>query len=159
MLQPLAENGVWTLFGSTPTGFALYGIWFMEGLIIAGFSTLMAYSGLKDLPFCERCGLWTQSNHTSSPLEPAANTDKLISQVEQNDFSSLTSLQKLDPSSQAYTQIELHQCPGCKRDGYLTLKSVVMETDSKGKNSKQQTTILGNLILNNESYTAVKAIG
>jgi hypothetical protein len=159
IMQPLAANGMWTVFGWTPTGMALYAIWLIEGIMIVGFAGLMAYAGLNDLPFCEQCMVWTLKQHTSHPLEPVTNTSSMVTQLEQKNLSGLKGLMKAEAGGSAYTQLELKQCPNCQQDGYLTLKSVTISTDEKGKSSKKEATVLENLILDNAGYAAVKAIG
>ena len=73
IVQLLAQNGVWEIRGSTPTGGALYTVWAIEAALIGGITMLMGSSTV--VPFCESCQLWTEPQilETQVPLENAAD--------------------------------------------------------------------------------------
>lgn len=143
--QLLAENGVWSVSGWTPTGGMLYTIWAVEGLMIIGTSTLTAWGTINDVPFCERCKLWIEQKHTVAPLDAIADPDMFKSRIEQADFSGLTSLKLPAEAVESFSKIELLECPGCGQNHLLSIQSINMTEDSDGKVKQDKHTLNGNL--------------
>ena len=54
-----------------------------------------------------------------------------------------------------FTQLDLIHCPSCEYRQYLSLKSVNLEVDSKGKEKKDETDIVENYILTTDSYRTI----
>jgi predicted protein tyrosine phosphatase len=74
-LQILAAQGAWSIFGWTPTGFALWAIWGLEAITIIGASTAVAWSIVGTTPFCETCDRWIDDRIRSSNSRILSNRD------------------------------------------------------------------------------------
>jgi len=64
-------------------------------------------------------------------------------------------LKKINAGNDTYTQLDLINCPNCKYSYYLSLKSVNVEVDSKGKQKKDEKDIVENYILTTDSYRTI----
>ncbi|MCP4658880.1 MAG: hypothetical protein GY856_26000 [bacterium] len=151
VIQDVAESGAWSIFSWTPTGFALYLIWFIELLMIVGVSAMVAIS-LISRPFCERCRKWAVDLDDSPNLEPVQEPEDLKTRLEQADYSSLEAMGGAEPGAGLFTKVSFSSCPVCKRECYLTMKTVKVTVDSKGKESKSEENLLENLILSPEIH-------
>ena len=64
-------------------------------------------------------------------------------------------LKKINDGKDAYTQLDLINCPGCEYSNYLSLKSINVEMDAKGKEKKDEEDIVENYILTTDSYRTI----
>jgi hypothetical protein len=156
VIQIIAQKGAWGIFGWTPTGAALFIIWGIEAIMIIGASTLMSLGGVGSTPFCEHCNQWVEGKESISPLEPIANPDEFTSKLEQGGDAVIKALNKIEAADKAYTQIDLIKCPGCKHSNYLSIKSVEIQADSKGKEKKEEKDIIENFIISSDRYREIQ---
>jgi len=154
VVEIVAEKGSWwDIFGWTPKGTALYVIWGIEATMIIATSTLVSWALLISTPFCERCNRWVEKKNSILPLEPITNPDEFKSQLEQADYTSLKTLQKVGSGSNPYTQIDLLRCPICQLLYLLTTKLVTVGVE------KQESDIIENIIINSEIYEMIQNQG
>lgn len=147
----IAEEGAWSIFGWTPAGAALYGIWLIEAAIIIVGATLAARGVIGATPFCEACDGWIEDPQIIAPLEPMLSGASAISSIEEHDFTPLTSLKKLPAGAEVFTQVELLRCDGCKNEHFLTVKAMrVQRTEDKVQ--KDEKDLVRNLIISPEVY-------
>ena len=78
------------------------------------------------------------------------------SKLEQGGDAVVKALKKVDAKDGAYTQLDLINCPGCEYSYFLSMKSVKVEVDSKGKEKKDEKDIVEHFILNTDSYRAIR---
>jgi len=157
IMHKIAEEGVWSIFGGTPSGFFLYAIWAIEAVMIIGATSLASCSKLSTTPFCEECEEWIEEKFTIGFLDPVTNPDELKAQLEQTDFTLLNSLKKQQTTKDEYTEIDLLHCPDCRQNHFLTIKSVKITMDSKSKKEeKDENNIIENLIITQEHHKAIK---
>lgn len=136
--------GPWSIFGWTPTGFALWAIWAIEAAVVIGLGTISAH-GVIDVPFCETTGQWT----TESTLPKHFRS---IESVSGNSPSSLLqALQPEDDESPAYTEVSVATADGSELR-CVSLSSVVVETDKDGKEDAEKTAIVRNMIFDRDSF-------
>jgi hypothetical protein len=62
-------SGPWSIFGWTPTGAALWGIWGIEALVVIGIGTVSAH-GVIDIPYCEETKQRTTKMAKRKPRRP-----------------------------------------------------------------------------------------
>jgi phage FluMu protein Com len=124
--------------------------------MIIGASTLMSLGGVGSTPFCEHCNQWVEGKESISPLEPIANPDEFTSKLEQGGDAVIKALNKIEAADKAYTQIDLIKCPGCKHSNYLSIKSVEIQADSKGKEKKEEKDIIENFIISSDRYREIQ---
>ena len=154
-LQEIAETGAWSIFGWTPTGFAIYCIWTIEGLMIVCASALIAFVYVESTPFCEHCSLWVENVRTRSNLQTIENEDEFKTKLEEGQYESLLGLKKADDSSKISTEIELNGCKTCENSNYLSLSTITVSVDDKGKESKDSSKFVCNFRLTNEQHKKV----
>lgn len=156
-IQIIAQEGAWSIKGSTPTGFVLYAIWGVEAAIIVGMTTLIPLGILGSIPFCEECNIWVEEQKEILPLEVTETLQNIVPNLEQGDFSDLEALEQVPEDSSAYVQLNLIHCSGCEVRYYLTVLCIVIEIDKDGDPQKKETTLVENLIINKEIYERLSA--
>lgn len=155
-MSGLAEEGIWEIFSFTPTGAILYLIWVIEaGIIIVG-SVLFAMGVSVGKPYCENCDKWVETEILSSQLDRIVSTQKFIDEVEQQDFTILTSLEKVGHDALRRTKVELSTCKDCHKDHYLTVTQLDTVFDDEGKPEEEENELVANLIINGTTYQALK---
>jgi hypothetical protein len=163
-LQPLeifaaamlvGHEGAWSIFGWTPTGAALFTIWGIEAIMIIGTSTLASWGVVSSTPYCEHCNRWVEDRNSITPLEPIVDPDQFKSKLERSGAEVVKALKKINAGNDAYTQLDLINCPSCEYSYYLSLKSINVEVDSKGKENKDENDIVENYILTTDSYRTI----
>ncbi len=142
--------GPWSIFGWTPTGFALWGIWAIEAAVVVGIGTISAH-GVIDVPFCEETGQWT----TETTL--ARHFRSLESLSADSPSALLQALQPEDDASPAYTEVSVATADGSDLR-CVSLSSVVVETDKDGKEETEKTSILRNMIFDRDSFERLMQI-
>lgn len=158
LMQRIAEKGVWSVKGLTPTGTVLYLIWVMEALIIIGVAGFMSWRSLKVLPFCERCNQWVDQSHKVTALDFVLDPDALRSQLERGEFVALEKLKRTVGNTD-YTELELMHCPSCQDLFLLSVTTVVTREDSKGREEKTETTVVENLLIDSQAFGRLKQCG
>ena len=177
VMQELSVNGAWSIFGWTPTGNWIYSIWSIEAIMIVGFSAILAM--MNSVPFCEQCYKWVEEGETIEPLEPLDVTSELVGQWENENYSSLKSLEEsdlesdlesdfesdfesdseIDFESDHYFRIELLQCPSCQDSNFMTIVEVEISEDSDGEEHVSEIAVIQNLILTSSGFQKIKLIG
>ena len=156
-IQDVNEQGAWSVFGSTPTGWELWAYWGLEALVIVGLSSFAAWVTLSSLPFCETCGRWADHKDSLSPLDAVSDPQAFKSKLELGDYTSVKSLRKLPEEGTGYTTVILQNCPACTASNFLTVQAVTVSRDKKGKISRSTANILQNLVLNADTYRSIRS--
>lgn len=157
LILAVNQQGVWSVFDSTPTGIELWLYWGAEALVIVGLSTFVPWLNLRGVPFCEPCSRWVDGQETLSPLDPVADPKGFRSRLEQGDYAPLKTLHKLPQESSAFTSVTLLKCPGCQASNYLSAQAVTLTKDKKGKVNRKQVNLIENLVLSADNYRGIKS--
>ena len=156
VIQYVDENGAWSVFGSTPTGWELYIYWGLEALVIVGMSVVVAGFYLSTAAYCEHCKRWADEKQSVLPLDAVGDPKGLQSRLEQGDLAGLKALKKLPGDAAVFTVLNLNKCRGCAQSNFLSLDAVTITVDKKGKKNRHTRKLLENLVLNSEQYRALK---
>jgi len=154
-LREVAENGAWSIGlinGFTPTGVVLYIIWATEAALIAALSAVFAWRVVRHIPFCETCRRWVKDKTALPARESVVGGGAIRAALEAGDLGPLQALKPLLFNGKAWTETELLRCPQCAELHLLTVKSVRISKDSKGKESKNEEDIVRNLIVSRAAY-------
>lgn len=157
VIQDVNEQGAWSIFDSTPTGWELWAYWGMEAVVIVGMSIFAAWVTLSSLPFCEACGRWVDGKDTLSPLDAVDDRKTFKSKLELGDYAPLKALKRLPEEGTGYTAVILQNCSGCTGSNFLTVQAVTVSRDKKGKISRSTANILQNLVLNADTYRSIRS--
>jgi len=156
-MKEIAKEGAWSIGGDlTPTGIVLYAIWAGEAVIITGMSGFIAWRSLRHTPFCEICRRWVKDKKELPARESVVAGRTIRAALEAGDLGPLQALKPVPFKRKAWTEIELLRCPQCDEFHLLTVKSVRVTKDSKGKQSKNEEDIVRNLIVGRPAYEALK---
>lgn len=143
--------GPWSIFGWTPTGFALWAIWGIEAIVIVGIGTVSAH-GVVDVPFCEDTGQWTTETalpeHFATIESPSVNSPSSL----------LEALHPNGDSPNAYTEVSVATADGSDLR-CVSLNSVVVEKDKDGKEESKKQIIVKNMIFDRGSFERLMQLG
>ncbi len=153
LIQIIAKTGAWSVFDSTPTGGALYGVWAAEALIIFIGALQVVISQSKDTPFCEECNEWANDKATIDPFVVIADKKTFIDRIEQRDFQAITELKLLPSVYREFSRIVLLRCPNCEQgDRFLTMMNIKLDFDENDNQSEIEKVVFRNLIINAQEY-------
>ena len=144
--------GPWSIFGWTPTGFALWAIWGIEALVIVGMGALGAH-GVIDVPFCENTGQWTTETVMPKHFQPITDAQSLDSVQ-----SVLHTLQPANDDVAEYTEVSLATADGSELR-CVSLNQVTVEVDKDGKPDEKKTTIVKHMLLDRSSFDQLQRLG
>ncbi len=150
----LAETGVWSLFGITPSGLFLKALWAIETLGVVGLTTVLAHFEILT-PYCEHCRRWLTPDYESQPLRSLSEDEKasLESSLEAEDYRLFEARELADTHSPTWLILRLTQCQGCCRIALLEIEEVVRDRDDKGEEKLRQTKLYEHLLIRPEVYT------
>jgi hypothetical protein len=157
-LLAVSEKGTWGYGGLAPTGIVLWIFWLIEALLIAGGSAFMARLFLQGVPFCELCGRWVATEVKVGPLAPLADPAAAKAELEGGRFTVLTGLRKTGAEAAEFTALKLMQCEGCRQFHLLTVKKGGTMKDKDGKETKTESALLENFIIDGGLYEALSRL-
>jgi hypothetical protein len=140
MLPRLAEDGVWSIFTVTVSGFLLYLVWFAELAILLVFPWIVARSE-AGVPFSERAGQWAEKLTFPQPAVAFPDPEATKAALEAADWGHLQPLAD-EETPGTYGLLHLYHAPNDEDCCYLSLENVTIEVDSKGKSSKKMVDVL-----------------
>lgn len=152
MIPTINALGPWAIFGWTPTGVALWGIWGIEALVIVGLGTISAH-GVTDIPFCEKTGQWTTEETLAGRFAPTTEMSTVSSPG-----SMLQSLRSLEGAADFYTEVTVATAEGSELR-CVSLDNVAVETDKDGKEEAKKTNIVKNMLFDRESFEKLLQMG
>lgn len=103
-----AEEGRWSAFGITPTGWFLCLLWIAEQAIISYLTYLVPVSRHRTLAFCEKSKSWATRSEEFGPFAAITDYDKVRAMVEAGDFSPLLDLRRVAFKGAFYSRAVLH---------------------------------------------------
>lgn len=107
-------------------GWVRWIMWFLEAVVIVlGPAVAVAVKGKYHVPFCERCNRYCETEEPKAfnfikPKERAA----LVEALQHGDYSGLEALERVNPTRQRRSEIELIHCPTCKQMHLITIDTV-----------------------------------
>ncbi len=151
VISKTAELGAWTIFGWTPTGWALYLIWGIEALMIVGVTSILA-STIP--PYCENCKQWLTNEIELPPISAISDIDSIKIDLENGSIHSLLSIGLAEQSSATYATITIVQCD-CLETNLLTIKTLTTEIDD-GKEKTEETVVINEIIITQSDFEKLK---
>ena len=151
VIAAVAEEGVWTMFGWTPKGGALYTIWVGEAVMIVGCAVLGSINFVDESAntFCDRCNRWAEDLYTSPLLTDVLSAGALKTALERRDYQPLLELQTVVspdvPGS--YTRVSVQGCSKCRAFFCLDVERVELGTDSDGDRTEKASHLIDTLLV------------
>ncbi|HPR64099.1 MAG TPA: hypothetical protein PK014_07725 [Thermoanaerobaculia bacterium] len=158
VLKIIASEGAWSIFGWTPRGVALYLIWLIEGGMIVGIAALMSMTVINGKVFCEKCKKWLTVSRVLGPYQMVSDLGGLVVQFENGNFDSLGNLELATDADTTYLTVDLSMCAVCMQMYLLTVNAVQLTYDSEGKEDKNVTPIVENLIIDRTTYGMLRKL-
>lgn len=153
----ISDFGAWEVFGTTPTGLPLFGIWLAEAGIIVGVSAFIARQNTAVVPFCEDCQKWAKEVIVTEQLEYVENPEELKKQLETGNINGLLEAPK-SSTTRRFSSVIVHSCEGCQDKHHLTVSRTIVTLDDDGKDESETEVVLENLIIDKESYDQIFTI-
>jgi len=147
IITEIAKEGAWSISGTTPTGAALYFVWFVEACMVIGGSTYLSVIALSEIPFCEDSDIWADKKTILGTFAPVANPAQFKASVSQGSFAPFNELKPLQAGARLFTLLEVFECQQCKSFFVLNVKNVVVTINNKGKAETKIKPIVSNLLV------------
>ena len=160
VIGSIAEDGIWSIFGWTPDGGALYAIWTVEAIMIVG-SALVGSIVLVDESantFCDNCNKWAEDVYTSPLLADIEDPTEFKMQLERAEYQPLIDLERADAvqAPSVYTRLVVQGCKKCWNFFCLDVKRVALSKDDEGKLDEDETLLIDNLLIDVNLHDAMK---
>lgn len=143
--------GPWSIFGWTPSGVSLWGIWGIEALLIVGLGAISA-RGLIDLPYCEATRQWTTETTLPEHFKPIDSSPAVNSPS-----SLLQALQPATESPDAYTEVSVATADGSDLR-CVSLNTVTVSQNKDGKEETEKTSIVRNMLFDRDSFERLNSL-
>ena len=116
--------------------------WVAEGICVTGLAVATARKDAAR-PFCESCLQWT--NSTSGLIRVAADgKEPAWQEVLAGDLTAVAVFAPTDLGASPHVRLDLASCPACQHSNFVTLSSVTIKRDSKGKKKTTEWTLIQN---------------
>lgn len=153
----LFDEGSWGFSKNAPVkGWLLVAFWTIEALVVAGMMYLLITID-ADEPFCENCYEWTQTEK-SVAIFHATGREPEWQRLRTGDYGALTALPILTSSQPEYVRLDVASCPKCSGSNFMTLRHVKIKKDSDGDETKDEKTLLKNIILGEQQLQLVREL-
>ena len=160
VIGALAEDGVWEMFGATPSGIFLYLIWLIEAGMIFFFAAFTPV-GILDAIFCEHCDRWVGKEEVGSRHLDFGESEEqfgaVLEAVANGDVLQLNTLPRADSDAAAYLEAETSSCRTCQALNFLSLNTVVISLDSDGKPEEKKEALLSNMFLTPTEFDGLRS--
>lgn len=157
IIQLVAQEGVWSLKGATPTGAALYAVWGIEAAAIIGASFFGAIGAYSEEPFCENCNQWTKVVELTDRLGHPEDFAAFLQGLETKNYAVLTSLRNTNATEPVKMKVDLLDCSSCSKVHYLRITLIVKGVDDDGKEEVKETVIINNLFIDGKTHQELMA--
>src|SRR5262245_24699812 len=151
----LFEKGSWGIKKETVTGWFLVAFWIAEALLVLRICVSFALAEARR-PFCESCGEWTEIEENVARLA-ATGDEPAWQQVFAGDLPSLAEFPAAEQGAHQYARLDVARCPRCEQSRYLTVSTVKITIDKKGKATEHVRRLTTNAILTPSQFAVVEA--
>lgn len=143
--------GYWEFHGDTLKGVPLALVWLLEAGTIVFLATRSARAAIAQLPFCERCGQWTETEQGVQHLLLRPEDEIALDRITAGHVATLNDMERLGDEGGDHVQLDLATCPSCSDSNFLTVKAVRLSVDRKGQvKAATQTLLMHGLIGEND---------
>lgn len=152
VIPKLAETGVWSIHGATPTGWILYLCWLGEVLFVVGMIYVTVSGGTGGEAYCEDCQAWVEDSQIFQPYGPVQTLAELRSELENHNYERITRLAPQQASP--FYKLSLRRC-NCQKLHLFSLSEVTVTVNQKGETNTNDKPVLNNLLLTQANYAAL----
>jgi len=143
----VAEDGAWSISGSTPTGAFLYILWFIEACVVIGGITYITVTSVSKTPFCEESNAWADKKSQIGAFATLQNKAQFKQAITQGNFSAFNELKLAKDDDMQFTTVQLYECEHCRNFFVINVNEVTVKFDNKGRASTQSKPVVSNLIV------------
>lgn len=145
VVRGVAVVGVWSVFGATPSGALLFGIWAIEALIIVALVMIVAQGELTDGAFCEKSKSWADQRSSVGPFAEITNPETFRRKIEEGDYSELLSLQ---PGERTKKHAMVEFIGASKNPDFqlFSVLDVTIKSDKEGKKTEEKEDVVKHVI-------------
>jgi len=153
------DKGAWSIgSGKTNvTGIFLAIVWIIEAGIIVVSAALVAAGIFSDLPFCERCNLWTRMTKGLQRLS-LTGAEGLVQRLGNGEIASLAEVERAGATDKAFLRIDLASCESCADSNYVTI-AAVHTVVKDGKEEEKEEKIIRNMEIGGQDVELVRHAG
>lgn len=142
----------------TPKGAILWLFWLAEAAAILFAGAAVAWGVVEEDPYCESCGVWCETSKGACAVN-AGDNKKLKQRLEAKDLGCLKELGAVAPDARAWLRLDLDSCPVCQGLNALSVSSVSVKVDEKGKRSEKERSVMRQLLLSSAEAGEIRRLG
>lgn len=147
-IRMVAEQGAWSISGTTPTGGILYAFWAIEAIAVIGGPAYIVTKELSETPFCEESDAWVDKKSQIGVFKPIANPRQFKQTISQGNFAAIfNELKPIQPGDTQFTSLEVHECEHCRKLITLNVNDIKIKLDKKGKAETKARAIISKLMI------------
>jgi hypothetical protein len=154
--QRLFEDGSFKLRRTTIDGWLLVGFWLVEAAVmfcgIVGLTQVHVWQ-----PFCEACQEWTNT-HAGLVRLSASGKEPGWEQILAGDFALLATHPLAGETTSPHVRLDLTTCPQCRHSNFLSLASVTIKYDKKGKPKASEEALLTHGVLSDVQAEMIRQL-
>ena len=124
----VGADGLWEIFGASPSGWVLYLIWLVEAAGLVLCSVLVAIG--EEVPYCEYCQEWTTELESKIPL-PYREVEKFRAALEAEKYGGLVKQIGQPVDGNHHLTMTINACPKCSESNYLAIHESTLKEDSE----------------------------
>jgi hypothetical protein len=158
IISLVAEEGAWTLSGTTPTGGFLYILWIIEACIVIFGIPYLTLDMLAKTPFCEESNAWADKKSQIGAFTPIADRTQFKQSVAQGNFSAFNQLKLSAENEMHYTSLEVYECEQCRNFHVLNVNDVNIKINNKGRAETKVKSVVSNLLLSPIQLAGLKKL-
>ena len=143
----VAEDGAWSISGTTPTGAFLYILWFIEACVVIGGITYITVTSVSKTPFCEESNAWANKKSQIGAFATLQNKAQFKEAISQGNFSAFNELKLAKDEDMQFTTLTLYECEHCRNFFVVNVDEVTVKIDNKGRASTQSKPVVSNLLV------------
>lgn len=156
VITGLAEIGVWSFKGTTPTGWGLYTFWLLEAVSIIGATVYGGYNAVADNPFCEKCECWMESPRVVGTFDNPTDPRSLQTELEAGRTDVIRQLKPNTADDPAYTIAEVEVCDTCSNFQLLSWKHREVSVNKEGETSVKDKKFVNRLVVDPSLVSALE---
>lgn len=148
VINAINDSGTWTIGHGNENvrGGALWLVWLIEAGIIFFTALKVAARMSNSTPFCEKCRQWCTAPRTIAQTV-AVDAGELRQRLLGQDIAFARALPRYPAALGYFLSWSYQQCPACKQFSTLSVTSMNITRNKKGKISKSKKEIIRQLIL------------
>ena len=148
---------MWSVAGTTPTGWFLALLWLVEAVVLVGGPPLLAHGHVHETPYLEDLGVWASDERTIEPLAylDAEERAEMKARLLAGEVEALAELRRADApgAGPGHTAARFRYAEADDRQQFLTLEAF---EPKPGQEAPTKHTVVSNVLIDRDGRAALE---